>query len=64
MLLLSSMIVAVYLLEGMAVTVDWSSGCPDSFSNLDETKTRKIQKYVTVLICLVYLILEKYHKKM
>ncbi len=41
MLLLSSMIAAEYLLEGIAVAVDWSSVCPDSFSNLDETHTRK-----------------------
>lgn len=38
MLLLSSMIAAEYLLEDMAVAVDWSRGSVDSFSNLDETQ--------------------------
>lgn len=41
MLLLSSMIAAEYLLEGMAVALDWSRVCADSFSNLQHKNTRQ-----------------------
>lgn len=41
MLLLFSMIAAEYLLEGMAVALDWSRVCADSFSNLQDKNVRQ-----------------------
>lgn len=49
LLLLSSMIAAEYVLEGIPVPADWSSGCPDSFSNLKTIRQTNSQTSASVL---------------